>query len=444
MSLFRQEQIYAVDGPIERWIGQVPNDDAFKQAESVPNKIDRLTGLEMLNEKYPNQPSILIRIADIYYLLHHISGALDIARHIESIMGGCVNDNIFVEWSKKIAIRVAQENTNNMDMFDRLVNKKEHVYGTSPVFSGWIKNIIHYKHHEPNHIADQIKMTWNEMLNTLTKEQITVAYARLLSIETNQLEDVFLLDRPGHTLTRLVKGGYYLGAFQHVDEASKVTNIRTIVEIIAQVQEALNLINMKSRGKDFIFTSSFVKQIHGIIMKTCRITLYDDKETGFKYPYLIPSGVWRNKTVFVRHHNRTLVFHPFNDIDKSMQMFTAQANAMFCADHSPYTFAAWLHHSLINIHPFEDGNGRVTRLISSIPLLLANYPPICISLENKDKYYEALVDADTTANLEPLATTFAKETLNTLNRIKNIGTSINVNESLMDIDTIAVPYMSKL
>jgi Fic family protein len=96
---------------------------------------------------------------------------------------------------------------------------------------------------------------------------------------------------------------------------------------------------------------------------------------------------------------------------------------------------------LINIHPFEDGNGRVTRLISSIPLFLAGLPPICISLESKSDYYRALDIADRESDIIPLAEVFAKEALNTLHGIIELGTSINIGESQMDIETASIPYL---
>jgi fido (protein-threonine AMPylation protein) len=94
-------------------------------------------------------------------------------------------------------------------------------------------------------------------------------------------------------------------------------------------------------------------------MYSSRLTTHFDENTMFCYPYLIPSGVWRKKTVFIK----TLVFHPFSEIQKSMDIFTKLANDMLCENNvDAYTFAAWIHHTLISIHPFEDGNGRLTRL----------------------------------------------------------------------------------
>ena len=37
----------------------------------------------------------------------------------------------------------------------------------------------------------------------------------------------------------------------------------------------------------------------------------------------------------------------------------------------PDTSAAWLHHRFVQIHPFQDGNGRSAQAISSLVLIQA-------------------------------------------------------------------------
>jgi Fic family protein len=51
-----------------------------------------------------------------------------------------------------------------------------------------------------------------------------------------------------------------------------------------------------------------------------------------------------------------------------------------------------LHISFGNIHPFFDGNGRVARLISNLPVLKSGYPPILIPLEKRREYLNELVE----------------------------------------------------
>lgn len=50
-----------------------------------------------------------------------------------------------------------------------------------------------------------------------------------------------------------------------------------------------------------------------------------------------------------------------------------------------------LHVSFVNIHPFFDGNGRMARLISNIPVLKSGHPPILIPLQKRKEYIDSLV-----------------------------------------------------
>ena len=61
---------------------------------------------------------------------------------------------------------------------------------------------------------------------------------------------------------------------------------------------------------------------------------------------------------------------------------------------SPVELAALFHYRYIRIHPFEDGNGRIARLLMNYILLRFGYPMIVIRSKNKKKYLEALGKAD--------------------------------------------------
>jgi len=56
----------------------------------------------------------------------------------------------------------------------------------------------------------------------------------------------------------------------------------------------------------------------------------------------------------------------------------------------PVVLAAIVHDQFETIHPFEDGNGRVGRLLINNILLKHGLPPVNISLENRRTYYAAL------------------------------------------------------
>jgi len=56
----------------------------------------------------------------------------------------------------------------------------------------------------------------------------------------------------------------------------------------------------------------------------------------------------------------------------------------------PLLLAALAHNEFENIHPFQDGNGRVGRLLLNYVLLKHNYPPINIRFKDRQKYYQVL------------------------------------------------------
>ena len=64
-------------------------------------------------------------------------------------------------------------------------------------------------------------------------------------------------------------------------------------------------------------------------------------------------------------------------------------------DVCPEVEAAWLHHRFTQIHPFQDGNGRVARALTSAVLLRADHLVLVIrDEEHREAYLDALAAAD--------------------------------------------------
>lgn len=74
----------------------------------------------------------------------------------------------------------------------------------------------------------------------------------------------------------------------------------------------------------------------------------------------------------------------------------------------PIFIASWFHHRFVAIHPFDDGNGRVARLLANYILLRHHYTPIVIKTENKADYLTALQQADI-GDLEPFVQFMTQE-----------------------------------
>lgn len=61
----------------------------------------------------------------------------------------------------------------------------------------------------------------------------------------------------------------------------------------------------------------------------------------------------------------------------------------------PVDLAALLHYEFVRIHPFDDGNGRLSRLLMNYVLLKNDLPPIVVKSADKRNYLAALHSADT-------------------------------------------------
>jgi Fic family protein len=79
----------------------------------------------------------------------------------------------------------------------------------------------------------------------------------------------------------------------------------------------------------------------------------------------------------------------------------------------PLILAATFHYQFVAIHPFDDGNGRMARLLMNLIFMQAGFPPVIIRTEDKNNYLLALEQADT-GDLELFIVNIGNELLNSL------------------------------
>ncbi len=60
----------------------------------------------------------------------------------------------------------------------------------------------------------------------------------------------------------------------------------------------------------------------------------------------------------------------------------------------PVVQAAVFHHRFLRIHPFDDGNGRLSRILMNFILMKNGFPPVVIKNVRRDAYMAALQKAD--------------------------------------------------
>jgi len=84
------------------------------------------------------------------------------------------------------------------------------------------------------------------------------------------------------------------------------------------------------------------------------------------------------------------------------------------SDLHPVVKAAFLHYKFVCIHPFDDGNGRVSRLLMNYHLMKNSYPPIIIKSEKRKIYFTSLMQADQ-GDLETFAEYIGAQLIESLN-----------------------------
>ncbi|MEM9259574.1 MAG: Fic family protein, partial [Bacteroidota bacterium] len=67
----------------------------------------------------------------------------------------------------------------------------------------------------------------------------------------------------------------------------------------------------------------------------------------------------------------------------------------------PLLAASIFHHEFVAIHPFDDGNGRMGRILMNFALMRGGYPIAVVPVDDRLQYYKALQAADD-GNYAPL------------------------------------------
>lgn len=138
-------------------------------------------------------------------------------------------------------------------------------------------------------------------------------------------------------------------------------------------------------------TENHIKQLHGMLLK------YSTKDTAHrgeykKFPNNVEAFDADGKSIGVIFETAT----PFDTPQLMNRLVASTRRALADRElHPLLTVAAFVVHFLA-IHPFQDGNGRLSRVLTTLLLLQAGYRYVPYSSmervveENKDGYYRVL------------------------------------------------------
>ncbi|WMX15902.1 Fic family protein [Aureispira sp. CCB-E] len=128
-------------------------------------------------------------------------------------------------------------------------------------------------------------------------------------------------------------------------------------------------------------------------------------------------GQYKNKPNFVERGTKKYSYTSVEDVEPKMQELVEWLRIEEeKKELHPVQIATTFHVRFVTIHPFDDGNGRIGRILMNLILMRAELAPAIIPREDKPTYLDALVIAQDTKlkNQVPLLNLIAKETFNAM------------------------------
>ena len=179
------------------------------------------------------------------------------------------------------------------------------------------------------------------------------------------------------------------------DKTEGVHELREFEEMKAH-DAAYKLIQDFAEDTEKPLTEAFIKQLNKLILVRpfWKEAITEDGQPTRR---LIKVGEYKEYPNSVRLQNGE-IFEYASPIDTPINMgelIQWYNNEAKKNELHPVELAALLHYKFVLIHPFDDGNGRISRLLMNYVLLKNNLPPVIIKTHDKKGYLNALNQADT-------------------------------------------------
>lgn len=201
-----------------------------------------------------------------------------------------------------------------------------------------------------------------------------------------------------------------IGATSYKDTSFGILPRSEIIPLeIDGIKKAWDFVIKTSQRGSIPLTVSFIKKVH---------------KAGFGWIFREIGGVFRTVEVTVSKHQPPkfyLISQLMEDFMMDLKMRLKYAPKIDDSNFINWLIEllAWAHHRFLWIHPFQDYNGRISRLLINIILIKLDLPPIELKVETptgRQKYVRSLQQADQGdyTKLEVLIKTAINETVREL------------------------------
>lgn len=199
------------------------------------------------------------------------------------------------------------------------------------------------------------------------------------------------------------------------------------------------LYDILERRRDL--TEGLIKELHAVLLKGVEFTEAVGGG-GQKVKKPVSPGQYKTHpnhvlTLSGKIHFYTDPLHVNDDMEKLIAWFHE------AKDMHPVEKAVHFHYRFVAIHPFDDGNGRLARILMNLSLMQEGYPPCIIQMRHRRKYLECLEIADTKGDLAPFIVFVGNELLSTQKTILEVlhesatGRTASINPSEREMQIVS-------
>ncbi|KAH8092529.1 fido domain-containing protein [Cristinia sonorae] len=329
---------------------------------------------ERMHELYPQLPYFTARLGDLFRYMGAESLAVFYYRQAKDDLYELGDDDEVLD---NLVLELG------MQAYNQAVHDANTARLAGPYSEPWKPTALHeFPSGLPfPHGHEELLAKWTKSKNS--DSVLSERYLRRTAIDSNQLESIFLLTK--ESSDDLTLSGLGDAIPVHCQPLSSITESPKIKQILKDMLDTYEVVfNIAENQKPI--SPDFVTQIHKGFMDTCRFI----GETCY-----VTTGITRAetlKTVVIRgERDHPIQLCPYGDVTKELNYICNAMNInMPLKWKNPFAAASWIYLVLIRCHPFEDGNGRLTRMIASLPLIQHGYPPISISLSLQEECQRAI------------------------------------------------------
>ena len=246
-----------------------------------------------------------------------------------------------------------------------------------------------------------LQSVWREQRGRLEKldafRRFNERLKREWAIETGLIERLYVLDR-GITQLLIDRGidASLIPRNSGIDRDN-------VASMIRDHEAAVDYIFDFVKGRRVLSAGS-IKEMHALMTRH-QDTVEGEDRYGRETRVPLIRGAYKSMPNNPRRpdggmHEYCPPEHVAAEMDRLIAMHREHAGV------SPEVEAAWLHHRFTQIHPFQDGNGRVARALAALVLVKAGWFPLVVRDRERGVYINALEAADD-GRLEDLVRHFA-------------------------------------